>query len=94
MERLKKNIKPLSFILILSLVLMIVLFFVQSRSDKSIRSMQKGNELAVKTFQINNALQEIINDIYFIESETRKQLTAGNLSFKNPSVIQLIASVL
>jgi hypothetical protein len=56
--------------------------------------MQKGNELAVKTFQINNALQEIINDIYFIESETRKQLTAGNLSFKNPSVIQLIASVL
>ncbi|MCY7362884.1 MAG: hypothetical protein LH629_12585, partial [Ignavibacteria bacterium] len=82
MERLKKtNIKPLSFILILSLVLMIVLFFVQSRSDKSIRSMQKGNELAVKTFQINNALQEIINDIYFIESETRKQVTAGNLSF-------------
>jgi len=43
--------------------------------------MQKGNELAVKTFQINNALQEIINDIYFIESETRKQVTAGNLSF-------------
>jgi len=82
MERVKKtNIKPLSFILILSLVLMIVLFFVQSRSDKSIRSMQKGNELAVKTFQINNALQEIINDIYFIESETRKQVTAGNLSF-------------
>jgi len=82
MERVKKtNIKPLSFILILSLVLMIVLFFVQSRSDKSIRSMQKGNELAVKTFQINNALQEIINDIYFIESETRKQVTAGNLLF-------------
>ena len=81
MERVKINIRPLSFILILSLVLMVVLFFVQSRSDKSIRSMQKGNELAVKTFQINNALQEIINDIYFIESETRKQVTAGNLSF-------------
>lgn len=43
--------------------------------------MQKGNELAVKTFQINNALQEIINDIYYIESETRKQVNAGNLSF-------------
>lgn len=81
MERIKINIKPLSFILILSLVLMVVLFFVQSRSDKSIRSMQRGNELAVKTFQINNALQEIINDIYFIESETRKQVNAGNLYY-------------
>ncbi len=81
MERIKINIKPLPFILLLSLVLMIVLFFVQSRSDKSIKSMQKGNELAVKTFQINNALQEIINDTYYIESETRKQVTTGNLSF-------------
>ncbi len=63
----------------LSIVLMVVLFFVQSRSDKSIRSMQKGNELAVKTFQINNALQVIINHVYFLESETRKQINTGNL---------------
>ncbi len=51
--------------------------------------MQKGNELAVKTFQINNSLQEIINDIYYIESETRKQVNAGNLLFTN-SVIDTI----
>ncbi len=81
MERLKKtkNIQPLSFILLLSIVLMVVLFFVQSRSDKSIRAMQQGNELAVKTFQINNALQEIINHIYFIESQTRKQINASDI---------------
>ena len=74
MERIKISIRPLSFILLLSILLMVVLFFVQSRSDKSIRSMQKGNELAVKTFQINNVLQEIINHVYFLESETRKQI--------------------
>ncbi|MDP1842226.1 MAG: ATP-binding protein [Sediminibacterium sp.] len=81
MERLKRNttIKPLSFILLLSIVLMVVLFFVQSRSDKSIRAMQKGNELAVKTFQINNSLQEIINHVYFIESQTRKQINAAEI---------------
>ena len=84
MERIKISIRPLSFILLLSIVLMIVLFFVQSRSDKSIRSMQKGNELAVKTFQINNALQEIINHVYFLESETRKQINKGNLQLTKP----------
>ncbi len=68
----------------LSLLLMVVLFFVQSRSDKSIRSMQKGNELAVKTFQINNALQEIINHVYFLESETRNQINTGNLRLSKP----------
>ncbi|MEI6264723.1 MAG: ATP-binding protein [Sphingobacteriia bacterium] len=79
MERIKISIRPLSFILMLSILLMVVLFFVQSRSDKSIRSMQKGNELAVKTFQINNALQVIINHVYFLESETRKQINTGKL---------------
>lgn len=83
MEGIKNNnkrIRPLSFILVLSVVLMIVLFFVQSRSDKSIREMQQGNELAVKTFQINNSLQEIINQVYFIESQTRKQINANDIS--------------
>ena len=56
----------MAFILALSIVLMMVLFFVQSRSDKSIRAMQSGNELAVKTFQINNILQDIINSTYFL----------------------------
>lgn len=41
--------------------------------------MQKGNELAVKTFQINNSLQEIINHVYFIESQTRKQINAAEI---------------
>jgi signal transduction histidine kinase len=68
----------------LSILLMVVLFFVQSRSDKSIRSMQKGNELAVKTFQINNALQVIINHVYFLESETRKQINTGKLVMSKP----------
>ncbi len=70
--------RPIVFILFLSIVLMMVLFFVQSRSDKSIRAMQNGNELAVKTFQINNILQDIINNIYFLESHTRKKVTAGD----------------
>jgi signal transduction histidine kinase/DNA-binding response OmpR family regulator len=46
--------------------------------------MQKGNELAVKTFQINNALQEIINHVYFLESESRKQINSGNLQLTKP----------
>ncbi len=76
MERIskKKNNRPIIFILLLSIVLMVVLFFVQSRSDKSIRAMQDGNTLAVKTFQINNTLQEIINHSNYLESESRKQL--------------------
>ncbi len=41
--------------------------------------MQKGNELAVKTFQINNTLQEIINNIYFLESQTQNQVIQGNI---------------
>lgn len=36
--------------------------------------MQDGNTLAVKTFQINNTLQEIINNTNYLESESRKQL--------------------
>ena len=75
----KKSSRPLTFILLLSVVLMVVLFFVQSRSDKSIRAMQKGNELAVKTFQINNNLQEILNHVYFIESETRNKINTGEI---------------
>lgn len=75
---LNKTIRPLAFILLLSIVLMVVLFFVQSRSDKSIRAMQQGNELAVKTFQINNILQEIINNTYFLESQARKEINTGN----------------
>ena len=73
------SVRPMAFILALSIVLMIVLFFVQSRSDKSIRAMQSGNELAVKTFQINNILQDIINSTYFLEDRTRKKVTAGDL---------------
>ncbi len=73
------SIRPIVFILVLSIVLMMVLFFVQSRSDKSIRAMQHGNELAVKTFQINNILQDIINNTYFLESQTRKKVTAGDI---------------
>ncbi|MFZ2784813.1 MAG: ATP-binding protein [Sediminibacterium sp.] len=80
-KRQKSNIRPFRFILLLSLLLMLVLFFVQSRSDKSIRAMQKGNELAVKTFHINNTLQEIINHVYFLESQTRKQINEGNIRF-------------
>ncbi len=75
----KTSIRPIVFILVLSIVLMMVLFFVQSRSDKSIRAMQHGNELAVKTFQINNILQDIINNTYFLESQTRKKVTAGDI---------------
>ncbi|MDD2791927.1 MAG: ATP-binding protein [Sediminibacterium sp.] len=80
-KREKNNIRPFRFILLLSLLLMVVLFFVQSRSDKSIRAMQKGNELAVKTFHINNTLQEIINHVYFLESQTRKQINEGKIHF-------------
>lgn len=76
MERItkKQNNRPITFILLLSIVLMVVLFFVQSRSDKSIRAMQDGNTLAVKTFQINNILQEIINNTNYLESESRRLL--------------------
>lgn len=70
--------KPTFFILILSVVLMVVLFFVQSRSDNSIRALQSGNELAVKTFQVNNGLQEIINNVYFIESESKKAILSND----------------
>lgn len=80
-KREKNNIRPFRFILLLSLLLMVVLFFVQSRSDKSIRAMQKGNELAVKTFHINNTLQEIINHVYFLESQTRKQINENKIRF-------------
>ena len=77
------SIRPIVFILVLSIVLMMVLFFVQSRSDKSIRAIQNGNELAVKTFQINNILQDIINNTYFLESQTRKKVIAGDIQLSN-----------
>jgi signal transduction histidine kinase/DNA-binding response OmpR family regulator len=40
---------------------------VHKRSTDSIRELQNGNELAGRTFQINNALQEIVNDINTLE---------------------------
>lgn len=55
------------YITLLSLILICALFFIHIRSTNSIRELQKGNELAGRTFQINKALQETINNINTVE---------------------------
>jgi signal transduction histidine kinase/CheY-like chemotaxis protein len=51
------------------------LFVEHIRSTNSIRELQNGNELAGRTFQINNALQEIVNDINTVEIAFQQKRT-------------------
>jgi signal transduction histidine kinase/DNA-binding response OmpR family regulator len=69
-----KRIQSFLFISLFAILLMCILLFMHQRSASSIRELQKGNELAGQTFQINNALQEIVNSIYTVENSFREQL--------------------
>jgi signal transduction histidine kinase/CheY-like chemotaxis protein len=69
-----KRIQSFLFISLFAILLMCILLFMHQRSTSSIRELQKGNELAGQTFQINNALQEIVNSIYTVENSFREQL--------------------
>jgi CHASE3 domain sensor protein len=73
-----KGAQSFLFISILSLLLMGVLFFMHKRSSNSIQELQNGNELAGHTFQINNALQEIITSINTVENNYQNHLTNNN----------------
>lgn len=73
-----KGAQSFLFISILSLLLMGVLFFMHKRSSNSIQELQNGNEQAGHTFQINNALQEIITSINTVENNYQNHLTNNN----------------
>lgn len=75
-----KFIKKRSFLFItlFALMLMSILFFMNTRSTNSIYELQKGNELAGRIFQINNALQEIINNIYTAENSFSTPANVNN----------------
>ncbi len=74
MMPLLKKIQSFLFISLFAVLLMCILLFMHQKSTSSIRELQKGNELAGQTFQINNALQEIVNSIYTVENSFREQL--------------------
>jgi signal transduction histidine kinase/CheY-like chemotaxis protein len=80
------------FITVLSLILICILFFVHTRSTNSIRELQRGNELAGRTFQINNALQEVVNDIITFETEYQNQLT-DSVTDKAAKIKKTIAAI-
>jgi signal transduction histidine kinase/CheY-like chemotaxis protein len=69
-----KKVQSFLFISLFAIILMCILLFMHQKSTNSIRDLQKGNELAGQTFQINNALQEIVNSIYTVENSFREQL--------------------
>lgn len=66
------------FISLFSLLLMCILFFLHERSVSSIRELQNGNELAGRTFQINNTLQEIVSNINTVETVFRNSASKNN----------------
>lgn len=69
-----KGTQSFLFISLFSLLLMCILFFMHKRSTNSIRELQNGNELAGQTFQINNALQDIVDNINTVENNFRNQI--------------------
>jgi signal transduction histidine kinase/CheY-like chemotaxis protein/HPt (histidine-containing phosphotransfer) domain-containing protein len=73
-----KKVQSFLFISLFAIILMCILLFMHKKSTNSIRDLQKGNELAGQTFQINNALQEIVNSIYTAENSFREQLVKNN----------------
>jgi signal transduction histidine kinase/DNA-binding response OmpR family regulator len=73
-----KKVQSFLFISLFAIILMCILLFMHQKSTNSIRDLQKGNELAGQTFQINNALQEIVNSIYTAENSFREQLVKNS----------------
>ncbi len=71
--------QPFLSITIFALLLMAALLYMQTRSDNSIRDLQKGNALSSVTFRANDSLAEIIQDINVIETAIRKDIIAGKL---------------
>jgi signal transduction histidine kinase/DNA-binding response OmpR family regulator len=69
--------QPFIPVTIFALLLMCILLFMQKRADNSIRDMQQGNRMSTITFQANNSLQEIINNINIIESAIRQNTFTG-----------------
>jgi CHASE3 domain sensor protein len=82
--------QPFLFIVFFSLMLMLVLLFMQYKSSESIHNLQKGSEKAVRTFQVNNKMQEIINYNYEIESTVRKFL----ISKKSDTAVYIPQSII
>jgi signal transduction histidine kinase/CheY-like chemotaxis protein/HPt (histidine-containing phosphotransfer) domain-containing protein len=87
-----KKVQSFLFISLFAVMLMCILLFMHQKSTNSIRDLQKGNELAGQTFQINNALQEIVNSIYTVENSFREQLvkdTARNTKETNDAIAKM-----
>jgi signal transduction histidine kinase/DNA-binding response OmpR family regulator len=87
-----KKVQSFLFISLFAVLLMCILLFMHQKSTNSIRELQEGNELAGQTFQINNALQEIVNSIYTVENSFREQLvkdTSRNIAETNTAIAKM-----
>ncbi len=78
-----KRIQSFLFVSLFAVILMSILLYLHKKSTNSIHNLQKGNELAGQTFQINNALQEIVNSIYTVENSFREELLKDKPGNKN-----------
>lgn len=59
---------------------MLTVVIAQYHSQKSIRQLKDANAQAVTTFQADNLLDEIINEIYIIEESSARFVTLGDNS--------------
>lgn len=84
--------QPFLFIVLFSLILMMVLLIMQYKSNQSISDLQKSNEQAARTFQVNIKMQEIINFNYEVENIIRKFLVSkkSDTSLYIPKIIDSI----
>ncbi len=81
--------QPFLFIVLFSLILMIVLLIMQYKSTQSIYRLQKSNEQAMRIFQANIKMQEIINYNYEVENIIRKFL----LSKKSDNAVYIPTTI-
>lgn len=75
-----KKTTPLPFVLIVgfSMIVMLTVVIAQYHSQNGILQLKNGNAQALITFQVDNLLDEIINEIYVVEEEAKKLAVSGN----------------
>jgi signal transduction histidine kinase len=76
----KKKRIALPFLLIVgfSIIVMLAVFIAQYHSQNGIRQLQNGNAQALIAVEIDNLLDDIINEIYIIEEETKTSVSSVN----------------
>jgi len=68
---------PFLFIIFFAVIFMGSILLIQHQSASSIRQLKRGNAQSVRTIQVDNLVNDIINEIFIIDEQSRSFIRTG-----------------